>query len=178
MMMVAPAACMNSIMLKDAIHDMRRKTERRLVEHDELWARHERPHNRQHLLLAPRRAFQPFACGVHKGLRSARRTCPCLPRSHPRRGASGSPSAGLNNRHIGKDAPSFRTMGDAEPENALRRGAGDVFALEGEPAAGSGDEAGDRLGAVVLPAPLAPISDTGSPRRTSSESSLTAVTLP
>jgi hypothetical protein len=51
----------------------------------------------------------------------------------------------LDHRHVRKDASSFRTMGDAELQNAARGGASDILALEDKPARSGRDKPGDRL---------------------------------
>ena len=84
----------------------------------------------------------------------------------------------LGDAHMREDAPALRAMRDAEREDAARRRARDVLALEMmRPTAGRmRPEIVRRV--VVLPAPFAPMRVTSSPRRTSSESSRTAATLP
>ena len=51
----------------------------------------------------------------------------------------------LVHRHVGKDAPALGTMGDAELQDALGRGARDVFAQEGDAARRRRQHARDRL---------------------------------
>ena len=140
--------------VENLAHHERSETERRLVHQQEARPRHERPRHRQHLLLAAReRAGQLLAppaqrrealihaldVGQHVGLVAA---------------LIGARREVLPDAHLREHQPVLGHQRDARRDDAGRRLADKLAAIERDGAAPRREHAGDVIIRVVLPAPF------------------------
>src|SRR5208337_3125469 len=141
--------------LEDLLDQQRREAERRLVEQQEARPAHQRPPDRQHLLLAARQR----AATLRRALLEARKQSEDALQVFVEMGEIVDRRAHLQvleHRHAREDAPPFRRLGERRA-----RGAPKIVII-----------------VVDLPAPLAPIRVTISPSLTSMSTPLSAWILP
>jgi hypothetical protein len=103
--------------LADALHELRRESERGLVEQQQARLGHQRPSDREHLLFAPRQQTRPLCPAVvqpreevvHAGIRLS---TPLTPRTSP-----GARPQVLRHGQISEDPSAFRDLHDARMDD-------------------------------------------------------------
>ena len=131
----------------DAADHLRREAQRRLVEQQELRAGHQRPADREHLLLPA--GEQPGACVARSASTGNSSGRARGPRSHPRVARQPAGPQVLLDGHPGEDLASLGNRDDAPAHHERRVEPVDALTLEGDLAGGDGaavqlQRAGDR----------------------------------
>ena len=167
--------------LEDLVDDDRRQPERRLVEQEQPRARHQRPADREHLLLAAgeraRRLPQPLAAGPGTG--RARAPAPRSAAARSRCGPRAEPQV-VGHRKPREDAPALRREREA-PRRTIRSGGQPLIRSPSEARPARRRPARGPTTAFRkhdLPAPFAPSRATISPCSTRRETSCTATIGP
>src|SRR5262249_35399853 len=130
--------------VEQAEHHDRGQPHRRLVEQDELGARHEGAPHREHLLLAAREAARPLAGALGEDGEEAVHALDALREAGPRRRQERAHLEVLGDAQLGEEAPALRHVGDAVGHDLVGRAPGQLGALERDAAGPRGDEPRDR----------------------------------
>ena len=146
----------------DLVADQRRQAFGRFVEDEQPRVGHQRPADRQHLLLAAGEQVRHDAGALGEPRKQRKDFV-----ERPRIGGGGAVSGGgdqvFARGEIGKNLAAFGHQADAELGDAVGRQLADVLAVEPDRARRAGVSPMIERTVVVLPMPLRPISETISP---------------
>lgn len=116
--------------LHNHLYQHRRQTKRWFIEHEQLWARHERPPDGDHLLFTAAQGAGILPPAFLQTWKETIDTLDGLVALRTRGGQVGAEFQVFNDAHLRKQRTPFGNLDDPAPTDLMRRQAGNVFAHE------------------------------------------------